>query len=275
MIFAKNKVSLRNERGFMDYFLLIGRLWLELCHFPLIIIVSILGYFSKYRSKIIRAILFLLLSFILNANLKCLFKIPLAPHVGKGFAFPSGHMQAACFFWGWLAYELNSKWLTGIIIFLLGGLGYWITFFGYHGYLDIAGAIIVTLLAFKAAHAFNKQIFSTHLSTLALSLILISFPLSLPLLGSLYYSNVIILQAISTGLLLGLFYNPIHYTTTLKLYLKKISFAFSGCLLLGGVLWGISFFMSETLYTFFVCLSITLWVSWGVDYTFKKIKILH
>jgi hypothetical protein len=60
-------------------------------------------------------------SFLINSSLKLLFKIPMMPHVGNGYAFPSGHTQMATVFLGWLAWhQIYPKQYFYFLILLTG-----------------------------------------------------------------------------------------------------------------------------------------------------------
>lgn len=57
---------------------------------------------------------------MLNGTLKPLFQIPLMPHLGTGFAFPSGHLQMSTVFYGYLYLQgLISRPFYLILIFIL------------------------------------------------------------------------------------------------------------------------------------------------------------
>jgi len=58
---------------------------------------------------------------LVNAGLKLFFKVPLMPHLGPGYAFPSGHTQMTTIFFGWLAInKLYPKKYFFIIVALVG-----------------------------------------------------------------------------------------------------------------------------------------------------------
>ena len=88
------------------------------------------------------ALYLLLFTMILNVVLKSIFQIPLALHLEKeGFAFPSGHMQSAAVFYGWLAYKTSSFSMKGLVLILLMGSGSSLVYFGYHTWVEVLGGI--------------------------------------------------------------------------------------------------------------------------------------
>lgn len=133
---------------FADIFLCFGR---TIIIMPLIGI----GYWA-YRRDLFSHVLFLiLLSMIVNSFLKCLFQVPLKPHLNQHgwYAFPSGHMQLATVLYGRLWWEFRKmKWPHGLLI-LLGGMGWAMIWKNYHDFMDVAGgalAGIALLLAYGA-----------------------------------------------------------------------------------------------------------------------------
>ncbi len=84
----------------------------------------------------------LLASMLWNAALKTIFNIPLPAELGiDGLAFPSGHMQSSVVFYGWIALKTPHRWLQVMIGLGLVGIGQSLVHFGYHRYVDIAGAV--------------------------------------------------------------------------------------------------------------------------------------
>lgn len=97
--------------------------------------------FVLYDSKVFgRAGCLLLFTVIYNSWLKSLWQIPLPPHL-DGWAFPSGHMHAACVFWGALAIELNKRIFYWIYPAIISIVGYGLFYNGYHDLIDILGAL--------------------------------------------------------------------------------------------------------------------------------------
>jgi len=106
----------------------------------------VLGYLWLDRRLFSQATCLLFLSMLLNYAEKISFQIPLAEHLGPGFAFPSGHMQSACAFYGWLAFRLPSIRLRLGIVVLLLGIGYGLIRLGYHQIQDLIAAVLSAAL---------------------------------------------------------------------------------------------------------------------------------
>lgn len=104
------------------------------------------------------ACLLILFAMIFNTFLKSIFLIPLNPELGKeGFAFPSGHMHVSVVFYGWLFRAYPYRWVRGIILLILAGIGYGLIQQGYHDLIDVVGAVvfgIATLYAFSKVTSF-------------------------------------------------------------------------------------------------------------------------
>lgn len=104
-------------------------------------IFALIGFFFFNRNLFGRAIVLALFTIICTVFLKNLFQIPL-PQPLEGFGFPSGHMNAAVIFWGWLAIELRRLWVAVATSVLLLWIGYGLVYEGYHYPIDIGGSII-------------------------------------------------------------------------------------------------------------------------------------
>ena len=84
---------------------------------------------------------------LINFALKITFQIPLAASLGKqGFAFPSGHMQTASVFYGWIAWNVQSLLVRLLLIVIILGVGYSLVHFAYHNYYDVLAAFLVAAL---------------------------------------------------------------------------------------------------------------------------------
>ena len=116
-----------------------------------IIPLIILGYIWIDRDTFYHATCLILVSMIFNTALKVTFQVPLSPILGKdGFAFPSGHMQSAATFFGWLAFRNNSIAIRILIAALLIGVGLSLVHFKYHNYYDVLAAVFFALLQIVA-----------------------------------------------------------------------------------------------------------------------------
>jgi PAP2 superfamily len=112
-----------------------------------IIPLIILGYIWIDREVFYHATCLILVSMIFNLALKLTFQIPLSPALGKeGFAFPSGHMQSATTFFGWLALKSRSLIIRILLLVILIGVGFSLVHFHYHNYYDVLAAIFFSVL---------------------------------------------------------------------------------------------------------------------------------
>ncbi len=125
----------------------------DICNFLLLfakeavlIPMFLLGYFFYNRKIFFQAIVLLLLGLIVAAFTKQLFKVPLMPHLGEGWSFPSGHMFAACTFWGFLALEIRDKIFSAFVSILLVGIGFSLIHGNYHVLIDVLAAAVFSVI---------------------------------------------------------------------------------------------------------------------------------
>lgn len=118
-------------------------------------LIGLLGLLVISRPAFGRALLLVFFSMIFNPLLKFWFQEPL-PEPMDGWAFPSGHMQAAIVFWGWLAIEAKGFWPRFLLGVLLLIIAYGVIYSGYHYPRDVIGAICVGALMLVAYHALNQ-----------------------------------------------------------------------------------------------------------------------
>lgn len=81
---------------------------------------------------------------LVNAGLKLFFKVPLMPHLGTGYAFPSGHTQMTTIFFGWLA--INKLYPKKYFVIIVALVGYSIYAQRYHQPNEIVAGFITGLL---------------------------------------------------------------------------------------------------------------------------------
>ena len=99
------------------------------------------GFILGNRTLFYHTACITLLSMIINVALKHTFQLPLSLNIGHiGYAFPSGHMQLAAVFYGFLALHTKKPRLYLLTLILLGGIGFGIVHFNYHNWTDIGGA---------------------------------------------------------------------------------------------------------------------------------------
>lgn len=168
------------------------------------------------RKACIRLLNILFFSMVANAAFKCLFQIPLNPAIGKNwYAFPSGHMQAATVFLGWLALELHKKWMNIAFPGWLLINGWAMHTMEYHNNFDMIGGFISGLLLLwcyrilcKNTPEKNQIYFGFLLGTIA-TMILITVHKTL----FDYWASVGILFGGATGLTLAQSFLTTHVKT--------------------------------------------------------------
>lgn len=137
-----------------DIFLSFNKAWVVM---PLIGI----GYWA-YRRALFSDVLFLvLLSMIVNAFLKCLFQVPLKPHLNQHgwYAFPSGHMQLSTVLYGRLWWEFRkTKWAQAFLVLLMG-MGWGMIWKNYHDLMDVAAGGLAGIGLLMAYSAFTRLSF--------------------------------------------------------------------------------------------------------------------
>ena len=122
------------------FFLIFGQ---EFVLVPLIII----GFLAINKKTYGNALFLLLFTMIFNAFLKPIFQIPLAEHLNKTvYAFPSGHMQTAIVFYGWLFIAHKNTLIRSVVSIILLGIGFALIQQKYHNLYDVLGAILFGIL---------------------------------------------------------------------------------------------------------------------------------
>ncbi len=117
----------------------------------------VVGMIFHKRELYAKAACFLLFVMIFNTLLKLLFKVPLFPHLGNGYAFPSGHMHAAAAFYGYILYESKNRYVSGLIVIILSLLGLSLVHCNFHDCFDVLGAVGFTCLEFAVYHALSSK----------------------------------------------------------------------------------------------------------------------
>jgi undecaprenyl-diphosphatase len=137
-----------------DIFLAFNKPWVVM---PLLGI----GYWA-YRRDLFSDVLFLvLLSMIVNAFLKCLFQVPLKPHLNQHgwYAFPSGHMQLSTVLYGRLWWEFQkTKWAQAFLVLLMG-MGWGMIWKNYHDLMDVAAGGLAGIGLLMSYSAFSRLSF--------------------------------------------------------------------------------------------------------------------
>lgn len=164
----------------MNTFYYIAKFFLAFSHIEVIGVLFFIGFIAFDRKTWGQALFLLLFTMILNALLKYFFHVPLLPHLGKGFAFPSGHMQTAMAFYGWLLARYRHPALRSALLAVLAGIGFSLIYFHYHTLIDVLGAMCfggLSLLIYQPCT--RIAIFSKNPPLLGLTLC----GLAVPILG--------------------------------------------------------------------------------------------
>ncbi|MCC8398105.1 MAG: phosphatase PAP2 family protein [Rickettsia endosymbiont of Labidopullus appendiculatus] len=137
----------------MFYYL--SQFFLAFSHYVVLIPVIIGGLFIR-RTIFAQALFLLAFTIIFNAVLKSFFQVPLNPKIGKGFAFPSGHMQASVAFYGWVIWSMHNNILTILLSIVILGIGASLIYCGYHNLYDVLGGIVFAILTIGLLHYIVK-----------------------------------------------------------------------------------------------------------------------
>ncbi len=105
----------------------------------IIIPIVIFGMIFHKREPYANAICFFCIIMIFNTFLKNLFKVPLLPHLGNGYAFPSGHMHTSTIFYGYILYKIPDWKIKFLLASLICGIGFSLVYCNYHSLFDIYG----------------------------------------------------------------------------------------------------------------------------------------
>lgn len=149
----------------------IAGIFLKLGHVAFIMPFAILLLIFSKTEIYVKAICFLLFSVIWNALLKQIFQVPLMPHLGDGYAFPSGHMHAACLFYGYVLYRMDDKRIKASLLILILCLGWSLHYHNFHDVFDISGAIVFTLCEISLYHVLTQKFGIKPLTVLACTII--------------------------------------------------------------------------------------------------------
>jgi len=158
--------------------MLVAKFFNIFCQIYIIVPIIVIGFLFKDRKSFLEALLVLLFASIFAASLKAIFKVPLAAHVGKGYAWPSGHMMVSTMFYGWLFIRYRQPLIIPIII----GIGYSVIALGYHSLSDVIGALCFSI---PSLYFFYKMNFSLRNLSIFVSICTVSMMIFLY-----YYDNL-------------------------------------------------------------------------------------
>ncbi len=155
-----------------DFFSLdiLARWILKFGHITVIMPCVVVGMIFHKRELYAKAACFLLFVMILNTLLKQIFKVPLFPHLGNGYAFPSGHMHAAAAFYGYILYESKNKYVSSLIVTILSLLGWSLVHCNFHDCSHVLGAIGFACIEFAVYHALSSKFSAKTVGLLTLFL---------------------------------------------------------------------------------------------------------
>ena len=166
-----------------------------------IIPIVIFGMIFHKREPYAKAICVFCVIIIFNTFLKSVFKVPLLPHLGEGYSFPSGHMHAAAIFYGYLLCKFDDWKIKIFLASLIGGIGFSIIRCKYHTPFDVTGA-----LAFASAELFVYRHLEKNVSPKFLAIFALAF--SIVIMKALFLmqqmqSHVWLGFYILTGMIIG------------------------------------------------------------------------
>ena len=178
---------------------------------------AVAGYWIHKRRLWASVLYMACASMIINMYMKCYFKVPLAPHLGEGYAFPSGHFQLTFVIWVWATYQLRLKWLYILTPLMLVLYGWGVVVNGYHTWADVGAAVVSGTVIVALGMVWEK----THARLF-----------QSPKLNWVYTLR----QYVLSGLLIGGYYNTYHYVGSIyHLSLLGVYSAASG-LIMGGAI---------------------------------------
>lgn len=143
----------------------------------LVAFLLIIGYYSSKRTPILRALFILLFSLIVSTFLKSFWKIPYQQANFIGYAFPSGHMQAAIAFWGWLAWEFQKPKFFLFVLILFPCIAFALIHLGFHTLFDVSGAIVFQFLILAFYALICNLLKKTNTALIGFVLALIAMPI--------------------------------------------------------------------------------------------------
>ncbi|KTD64344.1 phosphatase PAP2 family protein [Legionella spiritensis] len=120
--------------------------FLAFSHLPILLLIVVSGFLFISRALFFQTACLAAFDIMVNVALKGFFKVPLAPALGPGFAFPSGHMQLATVFYLWLALYIPLwPWRIAVAL-LLAGIGAGLIHYDYHSLQDVLAGLACGLL---------------------------------------------------------------------------------------------------------------------------------
>ena len=235
---------------------------------PYITIFIASGYLTYSKPIFARSLYLMAFTMIFNAFLKSLWQIPLNPALNiEGWAFPSGHMQVACAFWGWLAYEFDNKKFRCTIAVLLIAFGLSLIHFDYHNLNDVVAAAMFAILEIMVFRIIISKIKPQEQPLVGLLLSGVGW-LLISLLPK-TYPHTWLAQGILMGFSLGYWLNENYIkqsTNNFKLY--KLTICFIGAAIIAMLSKYLPY--QQKYQAFIGYFAISFWISFAADFIVYK-----
>lgn len=139
----------------------LAHFFLKFGHITIILPVVVVCLVLPHRNLYAKAACCLFWVMIFNTLLKHIFKVPLFPHLGTGYAFPSGHMHASAAFYGYILCVVENKYIKIALGLLLACIGFSLIHCGFHDLLAVVGALgfaaVELALYFQATKRWNEK----------------------------------------------------------------------------------------------------------------------
>lgn len=130
---------------------------LKFGHITFILPIVVIGMIFHRRDVYAKAACCLLWVMIFNTLLKILFKVPLFPHLGPGYAFPSGHMHATTIFYGYFFYKIADKRIKIALAAVISSVGFSLVRCHFHDWIDISGAVVFSIAELFLYYIISKN----------------------------------------------------------------------------------------------------------------------
>ncbi|KTC72477.1 PAP2 superfamily protein [Legionella birminghamensis] len=117
-------------------------IFLSFSQFNVLFIIALAGFLLINRPLFFQTACLTAFDIVVNVALKGTFKVPLAAWLGKGYAFPSGHMQLSTVFYLWLAWHTPRLSLRLLVAGILSAIGAGLIHYGYHNFYDVLGGLL-------------------------------------------------------------------------------------------------------------------------------------
>lgn len=119
--------------------------------------VTVAGLIFHQRRLYERMACFLFFAMIFNKFLKHIFRIPLFPHLGTGYAFPSGHMHSTLMFYGYVLYRVRDRRIRALMLAIMLGEAFSLVYFRFHDLADLLGALGFSLVEILCYHQLTSK----------------------------------------------------------------------------------------------------------------------